>query len=78
MIDGPKGFDALKLGIESMDNHRDVEGIKVNVPMLSCEVYNYSRIKEVVKDRKNIKVLHFKGFRHNKKTFKKLLLDLDI
>lgn len=45
---------------------------KISIKPLSCEVYNYNWIEEWI-DKNNIKILHFKWWRHTKEIFKELL-----
>jgi len=65
-------------------NYKDIVKIdneELNILMLSCDKYNYNWIEEVIKDKekiKDIKILHFKGSRHTKDTFKNLLSKLNI
>ncbi len=58
-----------------------IDGEEVNVRLLPCEIYNYNWIEDVISNKdllKKIKVLHFKGNRHDEKTFSKLLSKLDL
>jgi hypothetical protein len=59
----------------------DFYDTKLKLLILPCDEYNYNWIEEVIKDKSkinSIKILHFKGSRHNHKTFKNLLKDLEL
>jgi len=59
----------------------DINGIKISVKIQPCEVYNFNWIEEAVKNPnklKNVKILHFKGRRHNPDHFNDLMTKLRI